>query len=246
MNLEFNGHVWNIPESWADIVLQDYEKWFLMKPETRRETAVFVADVCKIDPKDLFNAPLEVFDLITSTIDFVFKPDILGTANKFELNDIEYFASTSQSMCLGEYVDTEGILEGALENPLCELLSIVCRPVGEAYDANKTEERKELFKSLTMDKALPVIAFFLHKKKSSERITNHCSKVIQEASQFLRVTKAFVTNGDGIKLFPIWQGIRYSYLTRSLAKRLAKYSDSSCINPIKYRPKKNKLTFKRK
>ena len=138
----------------------------------------------------------------------------------------DYFICLSDKLTLGEWIDIEEVLNGNNESKISETLAIICRPAGESYNTDTSAGRKELFRNLTCDKAMPLLAFFLHKKKESETILNHYSQVMAQADRFLKDTKTFVTNGDGIKLLPIWQRIRYIYLTKSLEKQLSKYSDS--------------------
>jgi len=139
----------------------------------------------------------------------------------------EYFISFADKLTLGEWIDVENIITGDSETKLSEMLAILCRPIGEKYDPDLAAARAEMFRNLPCDKALPLISFFLSKKRESEAILNHYSTVMAQADQFLKDTKTFVVNGGGIKLLPIWQRIRYTYLIRSLEKQLAKSSDFS-------------------
>jgi len=228
MKIEFDNVKLEIPDSWKDIKLSEYEKWYMLKPETRFEMVTYVAGVCNINPRILLQYPTHVYTTISDAIRFVFTQDF-EPKNKCDINGEDYFISFSDKLTLGEYIDIEAVLESESEHKLCELLAILCRPVGEKYDPDLTAERIEIFKNISCDKALPLISFFLTKKKKSEKILNHCSTVTAQAGQFLKDIETTVINGDGIKLFPIWQRIRYIYLTKSLKKELSKFSDFSSI-----------------
>lgn len=228
MKIEFDNVKLEIPDSWKDIKLSEYEKWYMLKPETRFEMVTYIAEVCNIDAKLLMQSPTQLFNVISEAIQFVFNQD-LEPKNKCEIDGEDYFISFSDKLTLGEYVDIEAVLESESKNKLSELLAILCRPIGEKYDPDLTEERIEKFKNLSCDKALPLISFFLLKKKKSDEILSHCLTVTAQAELFLKDIETTVINGGGIKQFPIWQRIRYIYLMKSLKRELLKFSDFSSI-----------------
>lgn len=225
MKIEFDDVKLEIPGSWKDIPLSEYEKWYMQKPETREEMIDYVAGICKTDANLLLQSPAVVFNTITEAIGFVFNQDF-EPASKCSIEGTDYFISSADKLTLGEYVDTEGVLESESENKLSELLAILCRPAGEKYNPDLTEERREVFKNLSCDKALPLISFFLFKKKKSKEILSLCSRVKEETGQYQKGIRTFAVNTDGTKQLRIWQGIKYYFLMRSQRKRLEKFSDS--------------------
>lgn len=226
IKLEFENTSILIPEGWHDIKLSDYEKWSGQKPETKKQYVNFVAGVCNIDANVLLEAPAQVFDIIIDAIRFIFDSEP-EASNKMNIDGRDYFVSFSDKLTLGEWVDIEGVIGSESTSKLSEMLAILCRPAGEKYNPDLAAERQAMFRAMTCDKVLPLIGFFLLKKKRSDEILNHYSTVADQANQFLRDTETFVINGGGIKLLPIWQRIRYIYLVRSLKKQLSKFSDSS-------------------
>lgn len=228
MKIEFNDIKLDIPESWEEIRLADYEKWHLQRPETKQEQVQFVADVCGIDAEMLLESPTQLFNVISNAIQFIFDNEALP-AGKVTIGGEEYFISLSDKLTLGEWIDVDAVINSDSTSKLSELLAILCRPAGESYNADLTELRAAMFGNLTCDKALPLISFFLFRKKKSEEILNHYSTVVAQANQFLKDTEAFAQNGDGIRRLPIWQRIRYTCLIRSLRKELSKCSDFSSI-----------------
>lgn len=225
IKLEFDSVKLEIPTSWKDVTLSDYEKWYMLKPESKLEMIQFVASVCKIDAKILSESPVQVFNIIVDSIGFAFESN-LTTNNKVNINEEDYFIAVSDKLTLAEYVDIESVLESDSETKLSDLLAIICRPAGEIYNPDITEERNDIFKNISCDKILPLISFFLFKKKKSEEISSHCLTVTDQASQLLHHTKSFVLNGVGIKRLPICQRIKYYYLTKSLEKQLLRFSAS--------------------
>lgn len=226
IQIEFNDTKISVPDCWQDITLGDYEKWFMQKPDDKLGYIRLVADICKIDTDLLLDSPTPLFEVISQTISFVFDTDV-APSHKVKIDRTEYFISLSDKLTLAEWVDVEAVLDSRSQTKISELLAIVCRPLAEKYNADTIELRKEQFRNLSCDKALPLLSFFLHKKKESETIFNHYSTVREQAALFLKDTKNFVENGAGIKQLPIWQRIRYTCLMKSLEKQLSKFSDFS-------------------
>lgn len=239
LEIKFDGVKLSIPNKWEDVPLKDYESWYLQKPETRLEHIQHVADICKIDPKVLLSSPTEVFNIVSEAISFIYKQD-LEPKNKVEIFGEDYFINYSDKLTLGEWVDIDGLLADEKNtNKLSELLAILCRPIGEAYNPDNTERRQKLFQELSCDKVLPLIGFFLLKEKKSRVILDHSLTVIAQGDQFLQDIRTFVLNGDGIKRFPIWQRIRYTYLTKSLEKQLTRCSAFFFTGAINHKRKPN-------
>ena len=223
IKIEFNDTKLEIPNSWQDLKLGDYEKWFMQKTQTKTDYVHFVADVCKIDAAFLLDSPAQLFEIIVQHIQFIFDTD-LPPSNRANIEGEDYYVSLSDKLTLAEWVDVESVLNSESNTKISEILAVLCRPAGETYDSDKLEQRAEQFRNLTCEKALPLINFFLYKKKKSDAISNHYSTVLTQADQLLKDIKTFVQNGAGTKRLPIWQKIKYIYLMKSLEKQLSKFS----------------------
>lgn len=243
MKIEFDNHTIEAPENWSQVTLGDYEKWSSKQPENNRELIEYVADVCKTDVEILLNAPAPVFDTIYNSIQFLFENEF-EPVGKCTMNETDFIVSGTGEMTLGEYVDVDGILSGDSENKFSEILATLCRPEGEKYNPDNVklfDERVEMFKNLPCSEALPLISFFLLKRKKSMQILNHCSTVTTQANRFLKDMETFVTNGDGIRQLPIWHRIRCIYWMRLLKRRLSKFSDSYYTESTKHARKRNSI-----
>lgn len=229
ITLSFDDTQISIPQSWSDIRLGDYERWFQVEPKDRLEQIQLIANVCGIDVELLLNNPTQIFDTIVDIVKFVFEEYHGEPTNKVEVDGIAYGVSFTEELTLAEWVDIEAVFESDSQSRLSDILSILCRPVGEGYDSKVSEGRKELFSNLTMNEALPLLAFFLRQKERFQSVSNLYSEVKQQANQYLLLTRSFVENGDGTKSLPIWQRIRFYFLMKSLKKQLSKFSDSSFI-----------------
>lgn len=229
MKIEFDGHKINVPNSWSDVTLGNYEKWYAKKPETKQDHRQYVADICQIDAKRLLDSPKKVFEALANGVQFAFDTDF-EPHHSVEVDGEKYFISPSDKLTLGEWVDVDGILNSEeQEHKLSQLLAILCRPVGEKYDIEVTAQRVEMFQTMSCDKALPLVGFFLLRDKNLRRTLHHCSQVVAQANQFHKDTKTFAASGDGTSRLPIWQRIRYYFLMKSLEKQLSKFSDLCSI-----------------
>ena len=242
MKLEFNDAIIDVPVSWADIALGDYERWFMKQPETKTEYVEFVAAICKVDTEVLLDAPIDVFNILADTVGFVFREDF-EPANRIEIDGQKYSVAFSDELTLAEWVDVETVLESESETKISELLAILCRPAGEKYDAKTAEARRDTFRRLPCDRVMPLIAFFLHKKAESEKILHLFSTVKDRTDQLLKDINHFAESGGGIRSLPIWQRIKYTVLIRFWKNRLSKFSDFFSTGWTKPRPKKNRRNF---
>ncbi len=241
VKISFDGQEIAVPESWKDIRLADYERYMMRNPTNKVEQVELVASICGINAEVFLNNPTQLFDVVAQMVAFVFQ-DFEGDAkNTLWIDNVEYRISFTDELTLAEWVDIESVFEEESEERLSSILSILCRPISEVYDNKKADERKEMFKNLTMDNVLPLLAFFLLQKKKSQAVLNLYSEVKEEVNQYLHLIHSFVESGDGIKSLPIWQRIKYYYLMRSLKKQLSKCSDFYSIDSTKDMPKKSKV-----
>jgi len=225
MEIEINGTLLNVPTSWAEIELGDYEKWFMKQPQTQMEFVDLVAGICKVETGLLLDETTGVFNVAAGMLSFIMDEDF-EPENKVEIEGQEYWVSFSDELTLAEWVDVETVLESESETKISELLAILCRPAGEKYDTKVAESRRGIFRSLPCDKVLPMIAFFLRRKNESGKILDLYSTVKDRTGLLLRDISLFAGNGGGIKSLPIWQRIKYTVLLKFLKRRLSKFSDS--------------------
>ncbi len=225
-----------IPRSWSEITLGDYEQWSLCQADSEAGYLQLMAAICKIDVAVLKSISMDDFEVIREALRFVSETEVEPSPH-IEIGGQQFSVSPSDKLTLGEWVDIDTIMASDSHTKISEMLAVVCRPAGEDYDPEKSQQRYDLFRSLTCDKALAPVNFFLLRKKKSDEILNLYSEVVEQAVRFVRDTDRFVTNGDGIKLLPIWQRIRYTFLIRSLKKRLSKFSGSSSIASTSRVPK---------
>lgn len=221
-----DGKIINVPQSWSEIRLGDYEKWFTHEPQNRSDEVKLIADICGIDVNTLLEKPTQLFDIIADSLHFIFSTEACEPNNTIEIEGQSYLISFSDELTLAEWIDIELVFENENPNRLSEILSILCRPAGETYDSKQSEKRKTIFENLTMDKALPLLAFFLFQNERLKTISSLYSQVRKEVKLYQHSIRDFAESGAGIKSLPIWQRIKYYCLTKYLQNRLSKFSDS--------------------
>ena len=246
ITLDNDQKIINVPQSWSEIRLGDYEKWFDTEPKTRLDEIRLIAEICGVDAAILLDNPTQLFDIVAESVGFIFGENTCQPSNKIEIEGQTYVVAFTDELSLAEWIDVESVFENAVRSRLSEILSILCRPVGEVYDSKRSESRRQMFAALSMDKAMPLLTIFLHRNELSETISNLCSQVEDQASLYLLHTRDFVENGAGIKSLPIWQRIKFYFLMKYLKRQLSKFSDSFSTKSTKITQKTNKISFRSK
>jgi hypothetical protein len=225
VRIEYNTVKIEVPESWDDITLGRYETFYNEKPETARERVALAAKVCKADADLLLSWPAEVFSRIVGYIDFLFKDNPAPPSPYVEVDGVNYIVPIEDELCLGAWVDAEEVQKTG-ENVLSNILAIVCRPAGEAYDYKNNEARRAMFAGLPVSKVLPVLAFFLRCKTALEQRTAAYTKLVRAVDQLPRNIRPFLNPGGGIKLSQIWPVMKYWALMVLLRYRLQRFLPS--------------------
>lgn len=237
VTLTFDDQQISIPQSWEDIKLGDYERWFTLEPRNRIEQVQLVANICGIDSEILLDNPTQLFDTVYDIVRFAFDNYDREPTHSILIDGQVYEIAQTENLTLAEWVDIENVFESGSESRLSDVLSILCRPVGEAYYAEKCDARKPFFKNMPMDRAMPLLAFFLQQRERYLIASNLYSEVSKEGDQCLRLIRSFVENGDGTKSLLIWQRIKYFFLMKFLKRQLSKFSDSCSTASTKLKPK---------
>lgn len=239
VTLAFDEQQISVPQSWEDIKLEHYEKWFSFEPRNRIEQVQLVADICGIDSEILLDNPTRFFDTVYDIVRFAFDNYECPPSHTIEYEGKIYLISGAENLTLAEWVDIESVFDSDSPSRLSDILSILCRPLGEVYDAKIADARKEIFRNITMDKAMPLLAFFLQQRERFQTVSNLYSEVSQQQNHCLSLIRGFVGSGGGTKLLPIWQRIKFYFLMRFLKKQLSRFSDFFSTGLIKPKQKTN-------
>lgn len=245
INIKIEDTTYNVPEGWNDITLGEYEKWFDFVADSKMKQIELVSLISTI-PFDLLSTlPLSFYTEVLNMVSFVFAGNDFKPSNKIMIDDEVYSVSTKDELILAQYVDVEATFEeDGNESRLSEILAIVCLKKGEKYDSKILKERKKLFQGLKMNEVFPLLAFFLQLRKNLQTITTFYSKVVQEINQYADLIRSSAENGDGIRLLPRLQRMKYRSLMKSLNKQLLPSSTSFAIDLTKHRQKKHNISLK--
>lgn len=235
--IEYNNIKINVPTGWDDITLGAFDKLPTEKPKTSRDRIAYMAQVCGLDAEVLLQAPVELFNAIHDRVDFFWKGELAPPSTCVTINGIKHEVAVQDKLTLGEWVDCDQVQKDAVDI-MSGILSIVLRPVGEAYDVEKAEARREYFKTLPMSQFRPVLSFFLECAKQSQRILNVFSNLLRAVDQLHQSTQASQRLGGGIKLFPSLREIRFYTLMKLLDWRLRRFSRTYSIKGTRTRRKR--------
>lgn len=237
VELEYDKVKVSVPENWDDIKLGLYERISEQKPETTRDKVAIAALVCGIDVDLLFSWPAEVFNAIADRLEFLFKENPAEPNPEIEINGVKYVVPIEEELTLGAWVDADEVQKEG-KSVLSNVLAIVCRPAGEAYNHKNNEQRAAMFADLPVSKVLGVLAFFLHYKTALDQRTAAYSNLVQAVGQLPLNIPTLRSPGGGIKLSTIWQAAKYYGMILLLRYQLQKFLRTCNIRKTNITPKK--------
>lgn len=238
VNFEYKNTEVRIPQNWDDITLGQWDQLHSMRPKTSRERVAYIAQLCGIDDDLLLSWPAEVFNMIVAHTRFVFGANPYAPSTEAVIDGTAYSIAVEDSLTLGEWVDADEA-QKAGENVLSNVLAIVCRPAGEAYDYKNNEKRRELFAAQPLSTVLPLLGFFLQCKQLSDKRTKIYSQLAAIRDLLPPSTATLQNLGAGTKLLRIWPIIRFLILNALLRWRLSKLLVLYGITETKPRPSKH-------
>lgn len=236
IDLEYDGVKIGVPESWRDVTLGRYEKIYKLKPTSNAEAVQIIAGLCDVDAALLRSWPAEVFDVMVSSVMFIYDDAGVAPSPEIKIDGKAYRVPIEDQITLGAWIDTDEVQKGE-EGVLSGVFAINCRPVGEAYDYKNNEARQKMFADAPMSDVLPVMGFFLQCKTALNKLTRTYGGILELADLLPRNTELLRSLGAGTKLSRIWQVMRFCILNASLRYRLRKFSRSYNSKKIKSLPR---------
>lgn len=158
---------WKVPVSWNDVDLKTFEaiEQYYSDKDKRFDVREVIHILCHKTVDEVNELPSEFLETIMTHLAFI-KTNIDYTPSpSITINGEEYSINVQQKLKVGEYVSIDTITRA---NPYdySSVLAVLCRKEGEIYDskfeAEKFEERKEMFANTSAVKVMPLIGFFLN------------------------------------------------------------------------------------
>ena len=159
--------VWNVPKSWDEVTLKQYqeiERYYDGKEENFDVRKVL--HILTNHTEDEINMlPLDFLEKIMGYLAFLQEPiPEQEPKNWIEIDGERYTVHTENQLKTGEYIASDTVLKGDKHN-YAGLLAILCRKEGELYDSKfeneVLEDRIKMFEQQPITKVLPIIGFFL-------------------------------------------------------------------------------------
>lgn len=230
--IEYNGEVIEVPTSWEEIKLKDYENFYTVKPETIREKVALVAQICNVDPVKLMEQPTEVFNAMLESTRFIFQEPPRIESAKVKVDGQTFVIPIEEKLSLGAYIDADETMKAG-ENIFSGVLAVVCRPEGEKYNPELTEQRTAAFGELPMSQVWPLLAFFLRCKSGLDQRTTAFINLVALVESLPPSIGPSLRLGGGIKLSQMLLKIKYYFLIKLLNYRLQRLLRLSNIDGIK-------------
>lgn len=239
VEIEYEKQKIAVPTSWGDVPLSKYETFYKSRPTDHRERVDLIAMVCNVDSAQLRQWPASAFNIIVQQVAFIFADDMAAPDPVIDVDGVKYVVAIEDELSLGAWVDAEAVQKEGVA-VLSNVLAIVCRPVGEAYDDKLNEARAAMFAALPASKVLGVLGFFLQCRRVLEAHTKTYTALQALADRLPQNIKPLLKRGGGIKLSQIWPIMKYYALTQLLRYQLGRLLRSYNSAGIKKSPTKRK------
>ena len=194
--------VWNVPKSWDEVTLKQYqeiERYYDGKEENFDVRKVL--HILTNHTEDEINMlPLDFLEKIMGSLTFLQEPiKEEEPRNWVEIDGERYTVHTEQQLKTGEYIASDTALKGDKHN-YAGLLAILCRKEGELYDSKfeneVLESRIKMFEQQPITKILCIIGFFLQLYITSMTPTLLSSKVREAIDLTRKDIETSAKNGE--------------------------------------------------
>jgi len=213
---------WNIPTSWDDITLkqfQDIDNYYKgreKEPDIREMLHILAGKT--ID--EVNQLPVEFLEIIFDKLSFMNEQPVVGEpTNKIELDGVTYQVNIMNKLKTGEYVAVDSVVKTDAAN-FAAILAIICRKEDEIFDSKFEneilEDRIKMFENAPITKVLPIMNFFINCYILSETPSQLYSMVEEEINLTRQNIQDSVKNGVITKLSSKWQMRKLRKLEKSL------------------------------
>lgn len=191
----------NLPESWDSVTLDKF-----MRIRDAGDNIVEVLAVLADKPVDeVMSYPMEIVQTAMGRMEFLtVSPYSDRPSPSIVIDGETYSVNITEKLKTGEFVAADSVLKNNKDD-YASLLAILCRKDGEVYDsvfeAEKFDERREMFLRQPITAILPVTAFFLRFWSLSETLSLLYSAVEEAASHTQRLIESSTRIGALRRLY---------------------------------------------
>lgn len=200
--------IYNVATSWNDVTLAQWQKYVKIASESEDNTVDIITTLeCFSDiPRDIIHQiPTDLFEKILLNLQFVKDEPQSEPSNKIIIDGEEYIVNAMEKLKVKEYMDLQTIIENDKFN-YQYMLALLCRKQGEVYDedfiSEKMEKRAEMFGKASLNKIMPLIAFFLKLWVTSEIHSRNSILINQFKEELLKDVKN-IKNSQKLGVFTI-------------------------------------------
>lgn len=173
LNVDLEGEIkeFNIPQTWNEISIRDYQKIMSIEKENLNNIEIFVKMISilsNMDEELIYMLDIETFNNLCDQLDFTKNEINSELKDSITIGDEEYYLKKDfNKLTMGESISIELIISksnGKLETVIDELLCIFLRKKNEKGELegfrNSFMERKELFQYLKITDVYALFVFF--------------------------------------------------------------------------------------
>lgn len=230
-----------VPRGWHEIPLHKWERLYVLKPQTHAEMVRYFAIMCDVEEELLRELEAEVFFTITSLGEWILQDIRVEPSTKATIGGVDYCIRPEDKITTGEWVDVDEV-QKAGESVLSNVLAILCRPAGEAYDPDKSVARQKMFAETKVSSLLPILAFTAECGAQSGRLTKSYNALLELQDQLPKSGALLRAIGAGIRSFRIYATVTFCVSMLSLScrlRRLLRILSTGSIKRSQTQPKTN-------
>lgn len=207
--LRINDEVFKVPDSFADITMQEYCKAFYGLTntekldneadkiiESKKNEAKVISRLLHKPDNYCLDLPYPIFSYLSKHFAFIYDIKSLdkGYKNSIELDNKRYFVPEPREFSLRQWIDVDVTTHEDNEDTYIQLLAIMLSErddKGEIipYDG-KYQKKVKLLRDCPCDVGLSIVYHFFYKGEALRRNTMTCSRVLEVLNQFLLTTQS--------------------------------------------------------
>lgn len=211
---------YNLPKSWNDLTLKQYENLERVYKEENLDVRGIIEALGEHSREEIDQLPIEFLNKLLDSLQWMETAPKFGEpTNKIEIDGEVYQVNVMEKLKTGEYIAIDQVLKSDDTN-YAAILAILCRKKGEIYDskfeAEELEKRIELFERQPMMNVMKIVSFFLNLYIMLEIPSLLSSELEAELKHIRKDIETSVKNGEHTRLWQKLQNRKLRKLEKSL------------------------------